>query len=400
MLETQTSNYNTKSFPDKGLACLLFVFLLLSSFIASAQVAPIDQDLESNSSLKENVKKIKAEFTTSYVMRGATFKEGPDEAQFVQLLFNPQLKLKLSDQFNLTADATLSLNTSRVQTRFNDPSLNAINPNEVLFSYLPNKNFKLSVGAINQKHLDSPALIQSDLAFMGAIGSYSKSFKNLDLKIKSQYTIPSSVSLELDRTGNEETPSFVSTGIEADWKPKKWFNLSANVNYFSFSSDLPSIVAFNSGRMGNEVVGVNQSESSFAYNFSGISQVYSLGFDLNKKVSPFLTIKSVDNLDAPSERSRAQSIGFGAEINFKEFSITPNLAFFYAESDASPALYTDPRFGRNNRDGQVLGFDVNFKKLGFNMGIAYVNSDLIQERAVQNDLEYLEVQVGVANVKF
>ncbi len=395
------SIYITLQIKNLKLLCVT-AFLILAVSLSCNSFAQTKQNNLKNTSLNTTstvVKTKKAKVTTSYFMRGASFKEGPDEAQFVQLLFNPYVELDLSSQFKLTADATLSLNSSRVQTRFTDPSLNTINANEILLSYLPNKNITVSAGAINQKHLNSPALVQSGLAFPGLTGSYAFKYKNLDLKFKAQYTIPNSTSLDSDRTGNEELPTFTTQGFEATWTPRSWFSATANVNYFNYSP-LPSIVAFNSVRLGNTGNPNTQAESSFDYDFRGLSQAYDFSFDINKKYKPSLSIKTVDNFDAPSNRERAQSVTLSTEINFKDYSITPLLTFFYAESDASPAIYADPSFGRNNREGEAFGVRINFKKLGFALKTSYVNSDLIRENNPQNDMEFLELQLEVANVSF
>ena len=332
-------------------------------------------------------------------MRGASYNEGPDDAQFVQLVFNPKVKFKLSRYFSLKADASINLVSARQQTRFDSPALNSINPNEILLSFTPSKKFDLSFGAINQKHLDSPILAQDGLAFIGAIGRYTARFKSLTLTAKAQYTVPNSTSLESDRTGEEELPTFQTQGVEALWTPKSWFKMQANVNYFSYS-DLPAVVAFNSGRFGNEVIGVNPSEAFFAHEFRGFSQSYRFDFDFNRAAKPFLTLKTVDNLEAPSDRQRSQFVSVGLNWNLKDLVITPGLSTFYTESDATPSVYADARFGRNNREGQLYGLKFDFKKLGFSIEAAYVNSDLIEPDPIQNDVQCFEVYVEVANVKF
>lgn len=378
---------------QKGFLIGAFLFSFHLSSLANA-----NNDTQT-SEAKEHPLKKNVDFTSNFAMRGASYNEGPDDAQFVQLVFNPTITFNFNKYFKLHADTSVNLVSARQQTRFDSPSLNSINLNEALFSLTSTEQIRLSLGAINQKHLDAPMLAQSDLAFIGLIGSYKKVFKNLTLTAKAQYTVPNSTSLESDRTGEEELPTFQTQGLEALWTPLKWVKLEANVNYFSYSN-LPSIIAYNSGRFGNEVVGATPSESFFAHDFRGFSQSYTLGLDLQKPVKPFLKLQSVDNLDAPRERERSQILSLGLDWHFKSFSVTPMLSSFYTESDAAPSAYTDARFGRNNRDGQSYGLKFHLKKLGLSIQTTYVNADLIEPDPVQNDVEYFEVYVEVANVKF
>ncbi len=341
----------------------------------------------------------KAEFQTDLKMRGSSFSEGTDESQTVQLLINPKAELKFHEYFKLRAEVTFNLRSSRIQTRFQNANFQTFNLNELVVIFNPEEYFELSLGAIDQRHLDSQQLI-TQLSFPGVM--LSKSFVQTDrlqAKVKAQYTIPTSSSLETDRRESEGLPTFKTAGLELNWKPLGWLEASANVNYFSFS-DLPSVVAHRSDRLGNQVTGDEPTESFFAYGFRGVAQTYNLNLKYTDKISNTFKIKTVENADAPSDRSRAQYLSLGFEFRFENFLLKPSISNFYSESNSSPAVYNSAILGHNNREGFAYGVQVELPQRGFSVAANYVQADLIQEDASQRDLKYLSIFLEVVNVKF
>lgn len=343
------------------------------------------------------LKKIK--FNTDLKMRGSSFSEGTDESQTVQLVINPKADLEFHKYFKLRADMTFNLRSSRIQARFQNANFQTFNLNELVVIFNPKNYFELLVGAIDQRHLDNQQLI-TQLSFPGAM--LSKSFVQTDeiqAKLKAQYTIPTSSSLETDRSESEGLPTFKTAGLEFKWKPLKWIDVNANINYFSFS-DLPSVVAYRSDRLGNQVTGDEPTESFFRYGFRGVAQTYSLNIKYTDRISSIFKIKTVENADAPSDRSRAQNLSLGFEFKFKHFSVKPSLSNFYSESNSSPAVYNSAILGHNNREGFAYGIQVELPQKGFSVTANYVQADLIQVDASQRDLTYLSLYLEVVNVQF
>lgn len=342
------------------------------------------------------LKKTEAEIHSTF--RAYSFDERQDKSQLVQLYLEPKLLMHITSDFKFRAKGSVSLSTARVQTRFEDPTFNTLNLNELVLSYEPSQWFHLEVGALDQNQLKSPMLVH-ERSFPGAMIKSHWVGERSSLQFKAQYSIPNSTSMESDRTKNEELPTFATQGVDWDWSPLSWARLSANVHHFTYN-DLPSVVAYQSGRLGNEVIGVNASESYFAYGFDGFAQNLSLQFDIHERVKNNLKIQVVENLDAPSDRRRSQWTGLGFDFFFKDIVVSPEVAYFYAESDSVPALYSAVQLGRNNRQGMYYGLQVYFQNLGLRVSANYIKADVIERDPIQNDLNAFELLVELPSVKF
>ena len=369
--------------------------------------APLPTKTTSESSSAESRLKITdlksrlniSEATIDTFFSAFSFDEVQDKSKLIQLAILPTVKIDLLKNLKFTAQGLIGLSTGRVQTRFDNPSFNSLNLNELVLSYLPIENLALEVGALNQNHLETPMLVQNR-AFPGLQVKNEFNFSDiLQLGIRAQYSIPNSVSFETDRTENEAMPSFLTQGFDFKLNALEWLKIKGQVHHFTFN-DLPSVVAFQSGRLGNEVQGVQSAESQFLYQFDGFSQSYQFDFLVNARFAPNLNFQMIDNTKAPSSRRRSQWIGVGADVFFKNFSITPSLAYFFAESDSVPALYSDVRLGRNNREGLSYKLKVNFINSGFGISANYIQANLIEPDPVQNDLRTLEFMLELPSVQF
>ena len=344
----------------------------------------------------ENVPKTKLE--TSYKTIGASFDEGPDQSDFVQFTLDLDFKHILFEDLDVIANGSLSVLTGRIQTRFENPNNETIFLKELILHYHPVELAQIKAGAISQDHFNSPNFL-FERAFPGVQLLSQKTWEKVTLGLKGQYTIPNSTSLEFDRVGREETPSFTSFGLEFNWKPTKAFELSSQWNYFSFQ-DLPSIVAFNSGRLGNQVLGQTQSESVFAYEFEGMSQSHEAFWSYTPNFRQSLLGTIVDNFEAPSDRRRAQMLKTEFVYDFGDWAVLPNVSYFFSESDSMPAVYVDATLGGTNREGFSYGLTVDFEKLNFSVSANYVDANLIEANPVQRDLDVIQIYVEVANVTF
>ena len=366
------------------------VLIFLSTKIVFAQDNSIATSASSEGLLSKTI------FSSDFSMGGANFSEGQDESQFVQLIARPRAVVNFSKSFSVRADTMLILNTSRVQTRYQNPTFNTINLMELVGSYHPSDLFILEAGSINQDHLSNRMLI-ADRSFPGVMVASGYFSKDLKLKAKVQYAIPTSTSFESDRTEAEELPAFQTEGIEAFWKPKKWFSIEADINHFTYSK-LPSVVAYQSGRLGNQVRGTDPSESFFVYDYQGFSQAYTLSFQYNSKISQSFRAAIVENSKAPSDRKRSQWVGTRLGLDFNPVKVSPVYAKYFAESDSVPAVYSAFELGRSNRDGELIGMKLDFKSMGFSVSTNYYKSNLIQANAPQGDMDFLEILLEVTNV--
>jgi hypothetical protein len=152
--------------------------------------------------------------------------------------------------------------------------------------------------------------------------------------------------------------------------------------------------------MGNQVFGETQSESVFAFEFEGIAQSHELSWSYNSKLKQSLFGTIIENLEAPSDRRRAQMIKTELSYNFGDWSLMPNISYFFSESDSMPAVYADAALGGTNREGLSYGVKVNFEKLKFAVTAQYVDANLIELHPVQRDLDVIQIFIEVANVTF
>ncbi len=382
---------------------------LLFSLPAQAQIfAPLPSENQKNEpalkiydlGLKKSMNmELIEEATIDTFFSAFSFDEVQDKSQLIQLAIMPKIKINLLKNLSFKGLGLIGLSTGRVQTRFDNPQFNSMNLNELVLSYSPFENLDLEFGALNQNDLNTPMLIL-DRAFPGVqLKNRYEIGSNLNVQLKAQYSIPNSVSFEVDRTQNEALPSFLTQGLDFKWTPIEWFSMKGDVHHFTYN-DLPSVVAFQSGRLGNEVSGVQSSESLFLYGFDGFSQSYQMDFLINKVFVPKFSVQVVDNNEAPSSRNRSQWTGLGFDWFFKNIIISPSVAYFFAESDSVPALYSDVRLGRNNREGLSYKLKLNFKNSGFSLSANYIQANLIEPDPVQNDLKTFEFLLELPSVKF
>lgn len=386
----------------------IFASTLLFSLSAQAQIfAPLPSENQKNENAIKTydlgVKELSAldiEYANIDSFFSAfSFDEVQDRSQLVQLAIMPSIKINLTETLSFRFLGLIGLSTGRVQTRFDNPQFNSLNLNELVLSYSPFKNLDFDFGALNQNDLNTPMLIL-DRSFPGVmIKNRYNITDNFQVQLKAQYSIPNSVSYEIDRTESESLPSFLTQGFDFKWTPAEWFKFNGDIHHFTYN-DLPSVVAFQSGRLGNEVMGETSSESFFLYDFDGFSQSYQMDFPVNKIFVPKLSVQMVDNTQAPTSRNRSQWTGIGFDWFFDGLVISPSIAYFFAESDSAPALYSDVRLGRNNREGMSYKLRVNFQNSGFSLSANYIQANLIEPDPVQNDLRTLEFLLELPSVKF
>ncbi len=367
-------------------SCLLWPSLVLGQSPAAKNSKIYSQNSQSK----------KFNFSTDFSMGAIGFKESQDESQLVLFSARPKVSYSLTKDFGVRGDAQLNLTTGRSQTRFQNPNFNFVNILEMVAYYEPASFFKFSAGSINQNHFNNRMLI-ADRGFPGLVLKSGYENKKIRITPKAQYAIPTSTSFESDRTEAEALPSMTSYGVEADWKPFSWFNLQLNINQFQFN-DLPSVVAFQSSRLGNSVIGTDPSESQFRYQFEGLSQSYAMKLKYSDLLSQEFNFAMADNSQAPSDRRRSQWASTNVSLDFGSFTVTPKFALFFAESDSVPSLYSDFSLGRNNRDGQYYGLEVNLKDIGVSIKANFVDARLIETRPLQADMQIFDIALEFNNV--
>ncbi len=382
---------------------LLFSRLLILAVAVVGLIHPAYGQTKATTTLsiaEESHSKSSKKWTGSLISssRYLGYEEGVEEEQLVQLSLSPRVSAQLAPWLDIKAQASVNLNSGRVQSRFADNSTNSLSLDKLEFTLNPWGPFYFKAGAIDQSFLGTELLINAR-AFPGAIAGVSHQWKKINFNVSAQQAIPTSVSLESDRREDEDEASFNTAGLKTQWTPLSGLKLTANLNYFQFK-DLPSVVARDSQLWGNQVNGEFNGENIFLYDFEGLAQVYSISYQALPWVRPYAELQIVENNKAPSQSNRGQWIGAGAQFNFKGLDLTPFAAHFYSEANSSPAVYNSAIMGHNNREGMLYKLKADFKKYGFFVEGQYVQADLIDPNPVQRDMNSVSFIVGIANELF
>lgn len=332
---------------------------------------------------------------TDFYMGAFGFQEGQDDSQLIYLSARPYGSYFLTESFGVQGDIQLNLTTGRSQTRFQNPNFNSVNIRELVAHFKPGSYLGVKGGAINQNFLGNPMLI-ADRGFPGVYVQSGYQSEVFSVLPKVQYSIPTSTSYESQRTEAEALPALKTFGLALEVKPLEWLQLSSDIHHFEYNQ-LPAVVAAQSNRFGNSVVGVD-SESSFRYQFEGLSQFYTLKTQYTSFLSQSFQVGMVDNFEAPQDRRRSQWVGTGFNWTTADFNISPSFASFFAESDSVPAIYSEFELGRNNRQGQMVRLAVEIKKWNLIIRSRYVESQLIEQRPLQADMKIFDLGLEFTNV--
>lgn len=328
----------------------------------------------------------------------AAYNEGEDEASLVLFGIQPQFKFKLTPEFTLNADIYLNLSAARIQSRYLNRQDENFVLNDLSMVYEPTNYTKFSLGALNQGHLNSPLLV-TNIGFPGAAATLHYTTNDYSFGLKGQRTIPVSQSFDSDRTDKEELPYFQTQGVFGEFKPTYFLKVKGQVNYYSFS-DLPSVVAFESKRLGNDVTGVEVGDSFFVYKFSGIAQSYEANLQYTRDLQQDFLVSIVENENTNDGNNRAQFLKTSLSYDFESVRLTPSLASFYTEPNATPAFYNYRLYGNNNREGFEYSLSADFKKLGFSVSAIFVDSKVINQTIFQDDLKSMQLVLEMLDVKF
>jgi hypothetical protein len=320
------------------------------------------------------------------------YAEAQDQSQLVYVQLRPKLHYSLVDDLKLNSEINFFLTTERAQSRFYNPSFNFINIIDLSLTYKPVELFAVTAGALNHNNYDNPMFIRNR-SFPGLKIESGVLLKDSSVHVNVQESIPISASYESDRTKAEKLPTLSTIGLKLN-STYNWLQFKANYNYFKYQN-LPSVVAFQSGTQGNETIGTESSEASFIYQFQGYTLANNLIVNYSNRFKHSFDLKIIDNLKAPESRRRSQWVGTALEFDINNISFSPGIATFFAESDSVPAIYSQFQLGRNNRKGMEYSFKVDFKKYDFALSATYEEANLIQQKALQQDMRYLEINLEV-----
>lgn len=358
------------------LATLLFI--LLSTFDLKAQILkPTLLDYQTSFFKSSNL-------SSQWGLSTWRWKEGLNDSLGVLLSLKINWEKELIDNWLFQTTIDLKASKSRLQQHIfgsNDSGIYFLR--EAKLIVLPTQNLSVEAGVLSEAFWKKDLLISSSTSFIGSRQSWRIwNTKDLSLDWNLEQSVPPSASNDSYRLDNEVLPSFFITQWSIDYKQKQ-LSLKSNLFYAQYFN-LPAVVAYQSGLLGNSVLGENASDSQFPWGFGlvgvGIDYYYPLwGTGLESYV--------LWNYKADSSVGKARFLKlYFDQISLFSQDLILALEEFFIEPDATVSYYNSATYGNTNREGfaVALSWKINsFSKIG----LRYIQSNLINTNAIQNKLQ-------------
>lgn len=377
---------------------MVFASTLLSMVAVAQSPAGTETRLDLNSTeVSDFNKRLTGQWSAAISARG--FDEGVDDAFGSALRFRTFLNYRLFSELKFQSNIDLRLFAGRIEARFDDISQNFLKAREFSLVYQPTSWLTLQGGAHNQEFLRSDLLLD-DYGFPGAKEALHFNFaKNWRLNLIAQQAIPTSASLRSERSEKEPLPTFFTETVELNYKSGDDLDATIYGTLYDFN-DLPSVVAYESQKYGNSVLGGFSPNSRFAYDFKG----YLAGFVGKYQAHRLFSVEGggqwINNLAAEDDGSRGQRLFALAHLQAGNTIFSPLVETFFNESNTSPGYYNEGDKGHNNRKGYSTGLEITFKNLGFRVWGKYIVADVIDKRIYQDRLTNYVLQVETLYVEF
>lgn len=220
--------------------------------------------------------------------------------------------------------------------------------NEGLLQWGPIRFFEFKVGGINQRHLNSPLLID-EVVFIGASEKLLLTWGEYTLFLNFQQLVPNNRNLST-RLGSidEGTPSFLSETLGLHLGGDL-LSLKLEGSLFGFGGLSPS-VAHQSRFLGNTVVGVSQDSAGFDTAFKGQNLWAELTWFVAQDFSFRFHGQYLHNRRAAEGKNQGQLLGL--VLGWSKFKV--GYDWYEIEADAAVAFYNDKYLGHTNRQGHRL----------------------------------------------
>ncbi len=330
------------------------------------------------------------------------FSNETDSANLIRSSVDFKGELPLLSTLSLRADLNLYWSTGRAQSWYGaDGYSKGINFSEAIVRFAPRDWFVFSAGAVNLEYIDSPLLISSG-PFPGAKLKVGFDSELLCMSLSALYSIPTSRSLNTDRIEKEEEPSFAALTLNLASGSR--FDLAGavlNTTFFSYDK-LPSKVAYESSIKGNSVITNSDADSSFIYQYKGISSTLSAFFHFWDRYTFRVKYIYLLNSDGPSTGNRGELLSAQLEIQTAALRWTPYFELFYNEPDSSVAYYNSTKYGNNNREGVSVGLLLNYASQ-FDIMLRYTDADIIRVNnsiASRNQLLFVGISTSYRDIRF
>jgi hypothetical protein len=359
--------------------CRLMVLITLGTHVAHAQErAELRMPAEKNTELTNQPYHLQVQIKTGFAQYSDLSEEDTAASVRVETTFDYKFVTGLDFHSNINLGMLSQRSQKDIPT--SDAFEDGFRLKQGYVEAMPFGDLRLDFGVVNQNRsfADVPFLLD-DRGFPGAMQRYAWNKDDFAVQFFGMEAIPTSRSLDMDRVQKEALPVFLSQGVQANWHPSEDWRIEALALHYSFS-DLPAIVAQDSGNRGNSLlVDTQRANAAFAYAFDGVV----LGLGTSWNFAPHLAvnagIQSLRNLAAPGAYNTGTLIKAGISFRTADIDIKPALISFFNESDTAPAVYNDGRFGHNNREGNGVQVQLAFPKWKFAATGEYIDANIIND---------------------
>ena len=250
--------------------------------------------------------------------------------------------------------------------------------NYAYFEVSPWQTSQLRLGAIPMKDYANDLHINSS-RFLGFSANQEFNFgdqNKLDFFLLA--AIPSNQELT-NRLGN------VSEGTPRYWQAGAQLSLPGDLlgiklkSYVWEYTNVTGNVAYQSGFMGNQTIGVGSTNTKLAYAFKGITS----SVDFNGELSSMRWNFGGDyifNDGAPNNRNLAKRARFTLGSGDHDFEFS----WYEIQSDATIGYYNSALLGHTNRDGLALEYRYQYSK-DIKMGMTIVHAQTLRTTLLQAD---------------
>lgn len=328
------------------------------------------------------------------------FSEGKDEGTAAAVKLGSKVNYRLTPWMRFKAEGEARFYGGRIQTRYDDDVYDSfLRLREGVVGIGDPELFEVQIGAVNQSYLQNELLVSRRRAFPGVKEEIVVGNKTAKFNFFAQQVVPTSRSFNTERAEREKTPTLLTETAKLTWVPQELFETEVHVTHFRFNN-LPSVIAFESGQLGNSIRGDLAPESQFMYSFEGFSLGTEFCLCLSGAMKFRVGGKWLQNSQAPTTANRGQLLYLEPEIAWRDVAVRPRLSTFFNESDTSPAAYNSSYLGNNNRKGILAELVMEFKRYGFNIELEYVQSSLINNDPYQFDRQSVYLAVETHHVAF
>lgn len=304
------------------------------------------------------------------------------------VLLNLRLNWEKELISNLLFQVTLDLNASKSRLQqhvFGKNSSKIYSLREAKLVFFPISDLSLETGALSESFWKKDLLISGSSTFIGARqswGIWNKETLSVDLHL--EQSIPPSSSSDSFRVENEKLPYFFMAQGDIDYKQKDW-SLKSHLFYAQYFN-LPTIIAFESGLLGNDAdnnaaATSAKFRSEFGLVGAGMDYYYSLW---GAGLESYILWNSKAHISSVA-KARFVKLYFDQVSLFSQ-DLTLALEKFFIEPDATVAYYNTSSYGNTNRKGFTLEVIWKITSLS-KINLRYIQSSLINKQSLRDQLQ-------------